>query len=81
MRTTLTLDDDVRAKLDRETRSSGKSFKEIVNESLRLGLNARAGMKPAKRFVVRPRKMGLRRGFSLECISELLDQVEGPLHR
>jgi len=42
VRTTLTLDDDVKAKLDQEIRKSGKSFKEAVNYYLRLGLNAPA---------------------------------------
>ena len=81
MRTTLTLDDDVRARLEQETRRSGRSLKEVVNESLRLGLNARQTMKPGRKFVVRARNMGLRPGLSLECIAGLLDQVEGPLHR
>jgi hypothetical protein len=38
MRTTLTLDDDVAAKLKAESRRSGRPFREIVNETLRRGL-------------------------------------------
>ena len=38
MRTTLTLDDDVAAKLKAESRRAGRPFKEIVNETLRSGL-------------------------------------------
>jgi hypothetical protein len=82
VRTTLTLDDDVAAKLRQETRRTGKSFKETVNECLRIGLNARQTMKPPRRFVVRAKNLGsLRPGISLDSISELLDQIEGPLHR
>ena len=81
MRTTLTLDDDVRARLERESRRSGKSLKDVVNESLRLGLSARQTIQPGSRFVVRAQTMGLRPGLSLECIAGLLEQVEGPLHR
>jgi hypothetical protein len=81
VRTTLTLDDDVRAKLEQEMRRHGKTFKELVNHYLRLGLNARRAAKPARRFVVRPRPMGLREGLSLESIPKLLEQLEGPLHR
>ncbi len=33
VRTTLTLDDDVLARLEREARREGKSFKEIVNNT------------------------------------------------
>ncbi len=37
MRTTLTLDDDIAAKLKAEARRSGRSFKAAVNDLLRLG--------------------------------------------
>jgi len=59
-----TLDDDVRAKLEQEMRRNGKTFKDLVNHYLRLGLNARQAVKPARRFVVRARPMGLREGLS-----------------
>jgi hypothetical protein len=38
MRTTLTLDDDVAAQLQRLARETGRPFKQIVNEALRAGL-------------------------------------------
>lgn len=81
MRTTLTLDDDVGAKLKEQMRRSGKSFKETVNEFLRLGLNARREMKPLRKFVVHPKPLGLRPGLSYDNIEELLDVIEGPLRR
>lgn len=81
MRMTLNLDDDVRAKLEQEVRRSGRSLKEVVNESLRLGLNARQTAKPARRFVARARNMGMREGLSLECIPKLIEKIEGPFHR
>ena len=81
MRTTLTLDDDVQAKLAQEARRSGKPFKEVVNHYLRVGLNARLLAKPPRKFVVRARPMGLREGLSYDSIASLLEQVEGPLHR
>lgn len=81
VRTTLTLDDDVKAKLDQEMRKSGKSFKEAVNYYLRLGLNAPARTKPAKPFVVRARPLGLPPGLSYDNVEELIEQFEGPLHK
>lgn len=81
VRTTLTLDDDVKAKLDREVRKNGKSFKEAVNYYLRLGLDAQAQMKPAKPFVVRARPLGLPPGLSYDNVEELIEQLEGPLHK
>ena len=41
MRTTLTLDDDVAAKLKMEAHRAGRPFREVVNETLRRGLASR----------------------------------------
>lgn len=38
MRTTLTLDDDVAALIERERRRTGESFREVTNRLLRRGL-------------------------------------------
>lgn len=81
MRTTLTLDDDISAKLRQEMRRSGKSFRQAVNEFLRLGLNARRDMKPARKFVVRPKPMGPPKGLSYDNVEELLDWLDGPMRR
>ncbi len=78
-RTTLTLDDDVVAKLRSVMRRTGKSFKETVNEFLRLGLEAERPPKVKKRFVVKARPMGLRASLNYDKVGELLDQLEGPL--
>lgn len=80
MRTTLTLDDDVAAKLQEEARKSRRSFKETVNQTLRLGLNARREA-PLKPYEVRATAMGLRPGLNYDNIEELLDQIDGPLRR
>lgn len=81
VRTTLTLDDDVAAKLKSESRRSGQSFKDVVNEALRRGLaERRAGR--SQKFTIHPRDLGrLRPGVSLDSVGELLEQLEGPLHR
>ena len=81
MRTTLTLDDDVRAKLEAEMRKTGKSFKETVNEVLRIGLIARREAKPAKPFEIYARDLHSRPGLNFDNIEELLDQLEGPFRR
>ncbi len=81
MRTTLTLDDDVIAKLRAEMRKSGHSFKQTVNEFLRLGLNDRRESRPTKRYRVPARPLGLRPGLSYDNIGELLEQAEGPMYK
>ena len=81
MRTTLTLDDDVVAKLKSEMRRAGKSFKETVNEFLRLGLQTKRPSKANKPFVVKARPMGLSPSLNYDKVGELLEQLEGPLTR
>ena len=82
MRTTLTLDDDVAAKLKAESRRAGRSFREIVNETLRRGLvSGRASARPHA-FRIAARDLGdLRPGLCLDDVAGLIEQVEGPLHR
>ena len=58
MRTTLTLDDDVAAKLKAEARRSGRPFRDIVNDLLRRGLAARRESTPREPFRVEARDLG-----------------------
>jgi hypothetical protein len=81
VRTTLTLDEDVAAKLKAEARRTGQPFKETVNACLRAGLSLRKTAKNAAVFRVRPHDMGLQPGVSFDKISTLLDEIEGPAHR
>jgi hypothetical protein len=82
MHTTLTLDDAVAAKLASLARRSGRPFHAVVNETLRRGLVQGTAKTPREPFRVKVRDLGqLRPGLSLDNIGELLDRVEGPLHR
>jgi len=82
MRTTLTLDDDVAAKLKTESRRAGRPFKEIVNETLRAGLASHRVVSGPRAFTVAARDLGnLMPGLSLDNVAELIERVEGPLHR
>jgi hypothetical protein len=81
VRTTLTIDDDVAAKLNAEMRQSGKPFKEVVNEFLRIGLNAKQELKTSSPFKIRARKLGTLPGLNYDNIGELLEQIEGPRHK
>ena len=80
MRTTLTLDDDVAARIEERCRRTGHSFKCVVNELLRAGLHAESA--PARKpFRVEARDLGLRPGVNLDNIGELLEQIEGPAYK
>jgi hypothetical protein len=63
LRTTLTLDDDLAAALNRKARHSGRSFKEVVNAAIRRRRGLALGEPPAqtreKAFVVHSQACGL----------------------
>lgn len=81
MRITLTLGEDIAAKLQSESRKTGKPFKLVVNETLREGFFARRSRKPLPPFKIKARPLGLRPGLSYDCIGKLLEEAEGPYHR
>lgn len=82
MRTTLTLDDDVATKLKSKARRSGRPFREVVNDTLRLGLASAPPTGARTPFVVRARSLGrLRAGLQIDNLGDLLEQIEGPVHR
>lgn len=73
MRTTVTLDPDVAARLH-------KPFREVINAALRVGLDKILDSPTAKPYRTKPRAMGLRQGFSYDNISELIASAEGENH-
>lgn len=81
MRTTVTLDDDVAAQLERAMRESGKGFKQTLNDALRDGLARRRGTAKVAPFLVRARPLGLVPGLDYSNLGELLETGEGPDHR
>ena len=82
MRTTLTLDDDIAAKLKGLSRRTGRAFREVVNEVLRRGLANPTAPKGLTPFRVQTRDLGaLKPGLSLHNVGALIEEVEGPLHR
>ena len=54
MRTTITLDDDVAAVLERLRKKEQKSFKQIVNELLRLGILKRTAVEEVSELYSTP---------------------------
>lgn len=81
MRTTITLDDDVAARIHEEMRERGATFKGTLNDLLREGLQYRTNAKRVQRFKARPRAMGSRIGIDYDNIGDLLEQTEGASHR
>ena len=81
MRTTLSVDDDVAAKLKVEARLADRPFREIVSETLRAAWrSARHG--PPAAFKITVRDLGdLKPALSLDNVAELIEQLEGSPHR
>ncbi len=83
MRTTLTLDPDVAAALERLRRGDPRSFKALINELLRQGLESlnreRAGRRTAYR--TRGASLGRCRVGSLDDVADAVAVAEGERFR
>ncbi len=82
MRTTLTLDKDVAAALERQRKARKASLKTVVNEALRQGLGQKASPPPARR-APRTRAVSLGRclASNIDNVSEALAIAEGESFR
>ena len=76
MRTTLTLDPDVVRLLEEEARRQRKSWKQVVNESIRRGLLPAPRSRPTARYQVRPHKTTLGPGIDAASFNRLADEME-----
>lgn len=74
MRTTVTLDPDVAAKLKELAREGGVSFKEALNTSVRRGLQS--GEASPRPYRLRPRRLGARPGVDLDKALTLAGELE-----
>jgi Arc/MetJ family transcription regulator len=76
MRTTLTIDDDLAAILQKMAAEEGHSFKEVVNQMLRSGIAA-TGEQTARRqpVAVVTRPLGLREGYDPDRLNQLVDEL------
>jgi hypothetical protein len=82
MRTTLTLDDDVAATLQRLRKERHVALRDLVNEALRVGLKQIAEpAKPRPRFEGPTANLGKCLVGDIVNASEVIDRVEGPWHR
>jgi ribbon-helix-helix CopG family protein len=74
MRTTVTLDADVAAKLKAVARARGISFKQALNQAVRAGLGG--PRRSGRRFAQPTQPMGLRPGFDLDKALKLASALE-----
>jgi hypothetical protein len=76
MRTTVVLDQDVAAAVDRLRRERSIGLSQAVNELIRTGLSAK---QHRREFRQRSRRLGLR--IDVTNVAEALDLLEGPSGR
>ncbi len=76
MRTTLSLDDDVAAALERLREKEKKPFKQVVNETLRRGLAQPAARHRRARFTTRAVDLGPCLLPGLDNIGDVLDYLD-----
>jgi hypothetical protein len=81
IRTTVTLDEDVVARVRRESLSRGASFRDTLNDLLRAALLG-VDYKPRRRALrIQPTHMGYRPGLNYDNIESLLEYGESDQHR
>jgi hypothetical protein len=83
MRTTLTLDKDVAAAIERLRKARRASLKQVVNEALRQGLGQMASPPQSPRRPFRTRTLSLGRCLvgNVDNVSEVLAVAEGETFR
>jgi hypothetical protein len=80
-RTTVTLDDDVVARVKRESLSRGASFRDTLNDLRRAALLG-VDRKPRRRaLAIKPTHMGHKPGLNYDNTESLLEYGEGDQHR
>jgi hypothetical protein len=84
IRTTVTLEEDVLTRVRDESKSSGRSFRETLNELLRYALASKADPRKRKReFRIDPVPLDIPRpeGINYDCTEQLLEYLDGPGHK
>ena len=77
VRTTLTLDDQLAKELKDVAHRAGKPFKQVVNETLRNGLNPKRTRVAAKPYRLATVSLGgVRAGVNLDKALSLADSIE-----
>jgi hypothetical protein len=81
IRTTVSLDDDVVARVKRESLSRGASFRDTLNDLLRTALLGIDYTPRRRALVILPTHMGHQPGLNYDSIESLLEYGEGDRHR
>ena len=81
IRTTITLDDDVAARLKEESRLRGVPFRKLLNDVLRRGLQGAKTSRVQSPFKIAPVDLGTFTGMNYDNTSSLIEHAEGDVWR
>ena len=81
IRTTVTLDEDVVARVKRESQARGASFRDTLNDLLRTALLGVGSENRPRSLTIKPAHMGYKTGLDHDNIESLLEYGEGDRHR
>ena len=76
MRTTLTIDDDIAARIEEKRRKDGLSLKQVVNLLLREGLRNSRQNPGARPYRTKTHRLDLHPGFDAARLNQLVDELE-----
>lgn len=73
MRTTVTLDDDLHTRLERRAQREGRSFREVLNETVRRALTEET---PTRPYRVQVHHARLGPGIDPDRLNQLVDELD-----
>ena len=76
MRTTIDINDALLREIRECASRSGRSFKQMLEETLKLGLLQQNKPQKRRRVRIRPHRLGLKPGFHGTSLNQLYDQFE-----
>jgi hypothetical protein len=76
MRTTLSINDALLEEVRRRAGSSGRPFREVLEETIALGLASSAQSKSRNKVRIQPRALGLKAVYHKMSLNQLYDQIE-----
>jgi len=77
MRTTLTIDDKVAKELRKIAYKSGRPFKDVVNQTLRAGIEVEQGLPRSRPYKVKPVSLGgILPGINLDKALRVAEEME-----
>ena len=76
MRTTVNISDVLLSEIRARAESTGRTFRQTLEETIKAGLVQQDRSKRTKRFRVRPHDLQLKAGFRHQSLNQLYDQIE-----